>query len=80
MVVRPRWPGTFLYWARCTDAELRADLTTSDGSQVPTGRAEDLAHLSRRARAKFTGLRVAVDLTATALVVPAAALVTAALH
>ncbi|WP_258177184.1 Pycsar system effector family protein [Streptomyces solincola] len=84
LVVRPRLsgrrPGTFLHWAQCSDAELLADLTAPAGSQVQADRAEDLAHLSRMAKTKFGGLRASVDLTAAALVVLAAALLTTALH
>lgn len=75
LVVRPRIDGTprgsYLYWSSCTADELLADL------QAPADRAEHIVRLSQIARRKYRGLRLAVDLTAAALVALAAALLTA---
>jgi hypothetical protein len=75
LVVRPRLggarSGSFLYWSLCTADELLADL------QAPADRADHVVHLSRIAKRKYKGLRLAGDLTAAALVALAAALLTA---
>ncbi|MFJ2186281.1 Pycsar system effector family protein [Streptomyces anulatus] len=74
-VVRPRLGGeargSFLHWSRCTTtAELQAALAT------PTGSEDHLMTLSRIARRKYIGLRLAGDVTAAALTALAAALLT----
>ncbi|MEV8347150.1 Pycsar system effector family protein [Streptomyces niveus] len=76
-VVRPRLGGaghgSFLYWSLCSRDELLADL------QAPGDRADHVVHLSRIARRKYTGLLIAGDITAAALVALAAGLLTALL-
>lgn len=75
IVVRPRvggaTRGSFFYWSRCTTDELLADL------QAPSDHAAHVIHLSRIAKRKYQGLRLAGDITAAALVALAAALLTA---
>ncbi|MCX4482233.1 DUF5706 domain-containing protein [Streptomyces cellulosae] len=75
LAVRPRLGGaargSFLYWSLCTADEVLADL------QAPTDRAAHVVHLSRIAKRKYKGLRLAGDITAAALVALAAALLTA---
>ncbi|MBL3808457.1 Pycsar system effector family protein [Streptomyces sp. BRB081] len=75
LAVRPRLGGaargSFLYWSLCTADEVLADL------QEPTDRAAHVVHLSRIAKRKYKGLRLAGDITAAALVALAAALLTA---
>jgi hypothetical protein len=75
LVVRPRLGGaargSFLYWSLCTADELLADL------QAPADRATHVVHLSRIAKRKYRGLRLAGDITAASLVALAAALLTA---
>ncbi|MEU3550665.1 Pycsar system effector family protein [Streptomyces longwoodensis] len=65
LVVRPRLRGddraSFPHWARLTDDEIRACM---DGDN----RVAHVRVLSALAVAKFTGLRHAVDLSLTALV------------
>ncbi|MGW2724123.1 Pycsar system effector family protein [Streptomyces sp. NPDC001492] len=76
-VVRPRLAGaargSYLYWSLCTAEELVADL------EVPKNQAEHVIHLSRIAKRKYLGLRVAGDITGVSLVVLAAALLVALL-
>jgi hypothetical protein len=74
--VRPRLGGaargSFLYWSLCTTPdELLADL------QAPADRATHVVHLSRIAKRKYKGLRLAGDITAASLVALAAALLSA---
>ncbi|GAA0454298.1 Pycsar system effector family protein [Streptomyces olivaceiscleroticus] len=76
VVVRPRItghaPGSYLRWAECaTEDEILQDLTTAES------RASQVMRLSRIARKKYKGLRVAGDITAAALIVLALALLTA---
>jgi hypothetical protein len=75
LVVRPRLGGaargSFLYWSLCTPEELVEDL------KAPKNQAEHLIHLSKIARRKYRGLRIAVDITGASLVALAAALLTA---
>jgi hypothetical protein len=75
-VVRPSITGvrrgTFLYWARCTPQEAAADVAAADSQS----QAEDLVRISRIARRKFVGLRLAGDLTAAALTALATGLLT----
>lgn len=63
--VRPRLDaaprGSYLYWARCTPAEVLADPATLDD------RAAQLVRLSQIARRKYKALRLAGDLTCIAL-------------
>ncbi|MFF9482998.1 Pycsar system effector family protein [Streptomyces sp. NPDC014733] len=74
-VVRPRLTGhprgSFLYWSLCTAEQLLADL------DAPTDRAAHVVRLSKIARRKYQGLRLAVDITAVALVALVAALLAA---
>jgi hypothetical protein len=74
-VVRPRLGGarrgSFLYWSLCTEDELVEDLHS------PKDTAAHLIHLSRIAKRKYTGLRLAVDITGAVLLTFAAALLTA---
>lgn len=78
LVVRPRLAraarGSFLYWAECTPEVLLEDLQNPSDH---TARAAHLIHLSRMARRKYRGLRLAGDVTAVSLVALAAALITA---
>lgn len=66
LVIRPRLggnrPGSFLYWADCTTEDVIADLTTDR-------RIDRLVTLSQIARQKYKALRLAVDVTAAALLV-----------
>lgn len=76
LVVRPRLGGaargSFLHWSLCETAdEVLKDL------EVPGNQAEHLIHLSKIARRKYRGLRIAVDLTGASLVALGAALITA---
>lgn len=75
VVVRPRLTGhdrgSFLYWSLCSTEQLLADL------DAPADRAAHVVTLSRIARRKYAGLRLAGDITAVALVALAAALLTA---
>ncbi|MFE7113100.1 Pycsar system effector family protein [Streptomyces sp. NPDC057600] len=75
LVVRPRLGGaargSFLYWSLCTTDELLADL------EAPADRAAHIVHLSRIAKRKYRGLRLAGDITGASLVALAAALLTA---
>ena len=75
LVVRPRLGGaargSFLYWSLCTPEELVEDL------KAPKNQAEHLIHLSKIARRKYRGLRIAVDVTGASLVALAVALLTA---
>lgn len=75
VAVRPRLGGaargSFLHWSLCTADEVLTDL------QAPTDRADHVVHLSRIAKRKYKGLRLAGDITAAALVALAAALLTA---
>jgi len=77
LVVRPRLGGaargSYLYWSLCTEEELVDDL------QAPKEQAAHVIHLSRIAKRKYTGLRIAGDITAGALLALAAALLTALL-
>ena len=77
VVVRPRLGGavrgSYLYWSLCTEEELVDDL------QAPKEQAAHVIRLSRIARRKYTGLRIAGDITAGALLALAAALLTALL-
>ncbi|PNG21057.1 Pycsar system effector family protein [Streptomyces cahuitamycinicus] len=76
-VVRPRLGGaargSYLYWSLCTTEELVADL------KVPTNQAEHVIHLSKIAKRKYRGLRLAGDITGASLVALAAALLVALL-
>ncbi|OKI33828.1 hypothetical protein A6A28_07975 [Streptomyces sp. CB03578] len=73
--LRPRLAGhargSFLYWSLCSTEQLLADL------DAPADRAAHVVQLSRIARRKYAGLRLAGDITAFALVALAAALLTA---
>ncbi|MEU6467469.1 Pycsar system effector family protein [Streptomyces sp. NPDC046976] len=64
LVVRPRLggngTGSFLHWADCTAEDVIADLTTDS-------RVDRLVTLSQIARQKYKALRLAVDVTAAAL-------------
>lgn len=75
LVVRPRLSGaargSFLYWSLCTPEDLVEDL------RDPGDRAAHVIHLSRIARRKYWGLRLAGDITGASLVTLAAALLTA---
>lgn len=66
----PGTPGTWVYWARCSREDLAVDLDTDHGP-------EPVQELALLALAKFKNLRWAVDCTAAALVVLAAALASA---
>ncbi|MFC9223159.1 Pycsar system effector family protein [Streptomyces hygroscopicus] len=78
LVVRPRLAGaargSFLYWAQCTPEVLLEDLQ-NPGDQ--TARAAHVIRVSRIARRKYWGLRLAGDVTAISLIALAAALITA---
>lgn len=70
--VRPGLAGDygFVYYARLPAAELRAELTTAEWSQVCDNQARDaeaLAALSRAAVGKYRRVRLAVDLLLTGL-------------
>ncbi|MFH8620141.1 Pycsar system effector family protein [Streptomyces sp. NPDC017979] len=73
--VRPRLRGarrgSFLYWSKCTPTEVLDDLRS------PVDRAGHLIYISQIARRKYAALRLAVDLTAVALVALAAGILTA---
>ncbi|MDN3262902.1 DUF5706 domain-containing protein [Streptomyces sp. CSDS2] len=75
LVVRPRLAGaargSYLYWSLCTPEDLVEDL------QNPKDRASHVIHLSRIARRKYRGLRLAGDITGASLIILAAALLTA---
>lgn len=77
LVVRPRLTGaargSFLYWSLCTPEELVEDVLN------PSDQATHVIHLSRIARRKYWGLRLAGDITGAALLALAAALLTALL-
>ncbi|PJE97144.1 hypothetical protein CUT44_14280 [Streptomyces carminius] len=74
-VVHPRLAGaargSFLYWSLCTPGELVKDL------QTPGDRVAHVIHLSRIARRKYAGLRIAGIITAVSLIVLGAALLAA---
>jgi Family of unknown function (DUF5706) len=74
LVVRPRVKspgrGSFLHWADCTPDEVVEDLADTNN------RVEHLVRLSRIAKVKFLGLRIAVDITVLAFAGLAAALIT----
>ncbi|MGW9440640.1 Pycsar system effector family protein [Streptomyces sp. NPDC055607] len=74
-VIQPRLSGAargnFLHWSQCEPEELVEDLLT------PTDHVADLIHLSRIARRKFMGLRLAGIVTGTSLVALGAALLAA---
>jgi len=76
-VVRPRIGGaargSYLYWSLCTEDELVDDL------QAPKEQAAHVIRLSQIARRKYTGLRIAGDITAGALLALTAGLLTALL-
>ena len=65
LVVRPRLGGntrgSYLHWATCTPEEVRADLAVDLT-------ADRVVKLSQIAAAKYRALKVAIDITAGALV------------
>ncbi|MEU2076618.1 Pycsar system effector family protein [Streptomyces sp. NPDC013489] len=65
LVVRPRLGGnsrgSYLHWATCTPEQVVADLAVDRS-------AERVVKLSQIATAKYKALRVAIDITAGALV------------
>ncbi|MFI0901853.1 Pycsar system effector family protein [Streptomyces sp. NPDC020983] len=75
VVVHPRLSGaargSFLYWSLCTPQDLVKDL------QAPEDRVAHVIHLSKIARRKYEGLRLAGIITGAALVALGAALLTA---
>ncbi|WP_431776504.1 Pycsar system effector family protein [Streptomyces cucumeris] len=77
LVVRPRLGGnvrgSYLHWATCTPEEIRADVTVDRT-------AERIAKLSQIAAAKYRALKLAIDITAGALVVLLLALAVALAH
>jgi hypothetical protein len=74
LVVRPRLSGhargSYLHWATCTSEEVRADLAVDNS-------ADHVVRLSQIATAKYRALKVAIDITAGALVLLALALAAA---
>ncbi|MFJ4343200.1 Pycsar system effector family protein [Streptomyces sp. NPDC088915] len=66
LAVRPRLTrgarGSYLHWAACTPEQVRADLSVDRN-------AEQVVRLSQIAQAKYRALKVAIDITAGALVV-----------
>lgn len=74
VVVHPRLSGaargSFLYWSLCTPQDLVKDL------QAPDDRLAHVIHLSRIARRKYEGLRLAGIITGVSLVALGAALLT----
>lgn len=74
LVVRPRLGGnargSYLHWATCTPEEVRADVTVDRT-------AERVVKLSQIAAEKYRALKVAIDITAGALVLLVLALAAA---
>ncbi|GHF34823.1 hypothetical protein GCM10018772_70450 [Streptomyces fumanus] len=74
-VVHPRLSGaargSFLYWSLCSSDDLVKDL------QTPADRVAQVIHLSRMARRKYAGLRLAGTITRASLVALGAALLAA---
>ncbi|MEU9535872.1 Pycsar system effector family protein [Streptomyces sp. NPDC048213] len=75
VVVHPRLAGagrgSYLYWSLCTPDDLVKDL------QTPDDRVAHVIHLSRIARRKYAGLRLAGIITGVSLVALGAALLAA---
>ncbi|GAA3312155.1 hypothetical protein GCM10020295_83250 [Streptomyces cinereospinus] len=75
VVVHPRLSGaargSFLYWSLCTPQDLVEDL------QTPADRVAHVIHLSKIARRKYAGLRLAGIITGASLVTLGAALLAA---
>ncbi len=65
--------GSYLHWAACTPEEVHADITVERT-------AERIVALSRIAAAKYRALKLAIDITAGALLALLLALAAALTH